>query len=312
MSFDFSSFGIVAGSGDLPLLVVQNFVNYVESCLKTITYPSNLCPKISIAQLCPNPSLEQWMLAYDHASVSMSHRMFSWASIGEIVSFFSHHGIRDIILAGGVKRPSLKELATLSISMDSLSKKWFQHLAKTLLMGDNNLLEQVRLLIEQEGLFLHCARSFLPHHPLVLGNLTQIAPTPKEKMDIAKGIGLLETLSPFDIGQAVIIEEGLVLGIEAAEGTAHLIERCGDWKIKREAMAQHCGDKNGILIKGRKKNQLEKIDLPTIGPDTIAQLASNHFAGVAFDYRGQILYLEETLQLANEKGLFVFIYGEDH
>jgi DUF1009 family protein len=310
-SFNFFSIGVVAGDGDLPLLVLQRFIQYIDSCLSNISYPSSFSPSICIVQLCPNSNLEQWIKTYNYPIISIHHKTCSWAAIGEMMSFFSAHFIKNIVLAGGVKRPSLKELAILSVSMDFLSKKWFQHLAKAFLTGDNNLLDQVRLLIEQEGFFLHSARSFLPHHPLPLGYLTKISPTEKEKKDIIKGIDIIETLSPLDIGQAVIIEDGLVLGIEAVEGTAHLIERCGHWKEKRESILNNPRVKNGVLIKGCKKNQLEKIDLPTMGPDTIMQLAFNHFAGVAFDYRGQILYLEKTLSLANEQGLFIFIYDAD-
>jgi DUF1009 family protein len=115
--------------------------------------------------------------------------------------------------------------------------------------------------------------------------------------DISFGIKILEHLSILDIGQAVIVERGLVLGIEAIEGTKCLIERILNFKRTSDA---------GVLIKMMKKNQSTKIDLPTIGIETIEQCYQSGLSGIAFDHYGtQVIDPQKVIDLANERNIFL-------
>ena len=104
-------------------------------------------------------------------------------------------------------------------------------------------------------------------------------------------------IGEMDIGQAVIVENGYVLGMEAAEGTDALIERCG--KLKREQGI-------GVLVKGKKPAQEDRVDMPSIGPRTIDKLHEAGFAGVAIEAgAGLIIQKEKLLAKADKYGIFV-------
>ena len=117
--------------------------------------------------------------------------------------------------------------------------------------------------------------------------------------DIERGIKLLKEVSKLDIGQALIIQNGLILGVEAAEGTNDLIKRCGIIRQKN--------DSEPILVKICKPNQDKRIDLPCIGDKTIEYMHDYGIKGIALE-SGLCLLLnkEQTLELANKYGIFIY------
>jgi DUF1009 family protein len=101
----------------------------------------------------------------------------------------------------------------------------------------------------------------------------------------------------FDVGQGVIVKNGLVLGIEAAEGTDALIERCA--AVKGEG-------KGGVLVKTRKPIQENRVDLPTIGEQTIELIHRAGFCGIAVEARHSLIVnRREVIRMADALGLFV-------
>ena len=118
-----------------------------------------------------------------------------------------------------------------------------------------------------------------------------------ELRDIGRGIEILSVLSPVDVGQAIVVQEGLVLGIEAIEGTDALIERTSS--LRRPGLG-------GVLVKMAKHQQERRVDLPTIGLDTIRNATKAGLRGIAIEVgRTLLLDREETLKLAEENGLFI-------
>ena len=307
-----TSIGIIAGSGDLPILILQQFLIQAnikkkinEEVLTDKASPTKMItrPIIAIAQIAPNPALEKFLI--HSKDVVISHAHFSWGSVGKMIDYFNQLHLHDLVLAGGLKRPSIREL--MNLKLDTLSKIWLKRLGKSLLQGDNHLLEQVHQLIHEEGFRLYSSKDFLNQQPKKSGVLTYLHPTIADYHSIKRGQEVLKALSPLDIGQAVVVARDIVLAIEAAEGTAGLILRCCDLNTNTSE-----GDNGpyGVLIKGCKINQSMISDLPTIGPDTIKQLASSQLRGIAFDLHGQILHQEETIELANNFGIFITLY--DH
>ncbi len=102
-------------------------------------------------------------------------------------------------------------------------------------------------------------------------------PSQSQLQDIEKGKSVLMGLSQFDIGQALVIEQGLVLGIEAIEGTDALIQRCALLK-RNDGLAT-----SPLLIKMSKLRQDKNLDLPTIGLHTIKELARLGYGGLAIE-----------------------------
>ena len=104
-------------------------------------------------------------------------------------------------------------------------------------------------------------------------------------------------MSAADVGQAVVVQQGLVLGVEAIEGTDALVERCGG--LRRE------GD-GGTLIKMSKRGQEARADMPTIGPETVRVAKASGLRGIAVE-AGATLIIDraETIELADSHGLFL-------
>ena len=86
-----------------------------------------------------------------------------------------------------------------------------------------------------------------------------------------KALSIFKSFGEIDVGQSMIIQNQIVLGLEAAEGTDNLMIRCKDYKKS--------GDK-GILVKFSKYNQSNILDIPTIGTKTLELLIENDYEGV--------------------------------
>jgi len=128
--------------------------------------------------------------------------------------------------------------------------------------------------------------------------LPRTAPDDAAEFDIARGKAVLEALSPADVGQAVAVQEGLVLAVEAVEGTDAMIVRAG--ALKRD------NAEGPVLVKMRKRGQERRADLPTIGPDTVTGAAASGFRGIAVEAGATLLIdREAAVAAANDAGLFI-------
>ena len=109
---------------------------------------------------------------------------------------------------------------------------------------------------------------------------------------------MLKIISPADVGQSIICQNGLVLGVEGVEGTDRLIKRCAEF-IRDDK----CG---AVLIKMQKEGQSKKVDMPTIGIQTIVSAHAAGLAGIAFDSSGCLLVERDNIiNKADELGLFL-------
>jgi DUF1009 family protein len=256
---------VIAGGGDLPLRIITK--------------------------------LDELKRKYVVASIEgfgpLGYEQFKIGYIGQILEFIKLSNAKDIIFCGNVKRPGI-----LSLDLDRVGKKWLKQLGIKIFLGDGALLKGIRKLLEKEGLNIISPQSVLSSLITPSGLLTDISPSEIDLKDIARGIFVLNAMSKADIGQAVIVQEGIVLGIEAAEGTQHLIKRCLDLKLTSA--------KGGVLVKTSKVNQDHDIDLPTIGESTILEAEYSKLSGIAVGFgKSQIIDYEETIKLANKKGIFI-------
>ena len=128
-------------------------------------------------------------------------------------------------------------------------------------------------------------------------DLTRRLPTKEANLNLSKGLNVFKNYGNLDIGQSLIVQNEIVLGLEAAEGTDQLIIRCNDLKKN--------GDK-GVLIKASKYNQSNILDIPTIGTKTVELLIENDYEGVFIEKQNcLIIDKDDTINLANSKNLFI-------
>lgn len=225
-----------------------------------------------------------------------------WARLGGIHAALKElrkRNIKDLVLIGSVRRPSLSELRP--------DIKTATFLAKTGLktLGDNHLLGLLRKMLEEEGFHIHGVHKFAGDLLAPPGVLGHYGPGKTDNEDIKRGVAVLKALGKVDVGQAAIVQEGIVLGVEAAEGTDRLIKRCAPLQRK---------GRKPVLVKMCKPGQDRDLDLPTIGPDTLRHAAKHGLGGLAVHAGASLLYEPEKLAaLADRHKIFVIaINPEDY
>lgn len=222
---------------------------------------------------------------------NLPHIWLHFGEAGKALRYFKENHIQEIVMAGAISRPTMSE-----IRPDWEGVKWLAKIGSKAL-GDDNLLKLIIGMIEEKGYKILGPDDILADLLAPTGILTSIEPDEQAWRDIGRGVEILVALSPVDVGQAVVIQEGLILGIEAIEGTDALIERAG---------ALHRPGLGGVLIKTAKHHQENRADLPTIGLETIHKVLTAGLRGIAIE-AGRTLFLnrEESLKFAQEKGLFI-------
>ena len=260
--------GIIAGSGALFSLVLNQALNQQLQPI-VVSFKDN-----------PLDNIEG------------HHLQTTLGKIGEILRFFQQHNVKRLIFAGRITRPSFA-----SLSFDTVGLKWMQKLSTKAFGGDDTLLKGITELLAKEGFQIISPREFLPNLVLKPGVYTNAQPNSVNENDIIRGQLVLSTLSNADVGQACVAQEGLILGVEAIEGTQYLIERCVN--LKRHP-------NGGVLVKIAKQNQSTLVDLPTIGTDTIIAMHKCKLNGIAISAdTTQVLDFNNVIELCNKYNLFL-------
>lgn len=261
--------GIVAGSGKLP-----------EKLLHA----------------CDHRGIEAFIVALegqaDPSLVQGRNHMWSRiGALGQILKTLKAHEIQDLVLIGALRRPSVMEL------MPDLKAAEFFAKIGIRAMGDNNLLSHLRELLEREGFSLHGIHQFADELLARPGVIGKHKPGKADWPDIRRGLEISQNLGSLDVGQSVIVQEGIVLGVEAAEGTDELMRRCKHL---------HRKGRPGILIKTCKPQQDRDLDLPAIGPQTVILAAECNLGGVVI-HAGHTLIIDEdeVMDLAGRHKIFV-------
>lgn len=222
---------------------------------------------------------------------NVAHLPLHFGEVGKALKYMDGNHIQEIVMAGALSRPALSE-----IRPDWEGVKWLTKIGKKAL-GDDNLLKLVIKMLEEEGYKIIGPDSILAELLAPEGVLTSLKPDAQALQDIQRGLEVLSALDQADVGQAVVIQEGLVLGVEAIEGTDALLERAGT--LKRPGQG-------GVLVKRAKRQQEKRVDLPTIGLETIHKASRAGLRGIAIE-AGRTLMIgkDDVLNHAQEKGLFV-------
>ncbi len=221
----------------------------------------------------------------------VDHVWLRLGAAGQIIDHLKRANIRELVMAGGIKRPSLS-----SLRPDWRAARLFARIGLRAL-GDDGLLRAVIRELEDEGFTLIPLNAVLPRSFAPEGQFGSHPIDVQARADIDHGLMILSRISALDIGQAVVIQQGLVLGVEAIEGTDQLIDRSAD--LRRPGPAP-------ILVKTRKIAQDQRADLPTIGPRTIERAARAGLRGIAIECGGTlILDYDTVVARADHYGLFL-------
>ena len=212
-------------------------------------------------------------------------------SIKKIIGSLKKNNINNIILAGSISRPSIKDIG---FDLETIK------LAKQLLLekkGDDSLLNSIKKYLESKGFSFFNWTKYCPELFSTEKYLTDIKPSKNALNNLLKANSIYHQFRKIDVGQSMIIQNQLVLGLEAIEGTDKLIKRCNLYKRK--------GDK-GIVLKFSKKDQSNLIDIPLIGLETIKNIKKYNYEGIFLEKnKCLIINKDKVINYANKNKIFI-------
>ena len=218
--------------------------------------------------------------------------------LGRLLEEFRRREVTDLVLIGGLPRPSFAALRP-----EASTLRYLPHFARAFRGGDDHLLRGVVSFFEGQGFTVHGPAEIAPEMTAPMGPLGRRTASPDQKALIARGFELLAALSPFDVGQAAILADHRIIAIEAAEGTDGMIRRVGEM-IASGRLRIAKGD--GVLVKAPKHGQDLRVDMPAIGPETLRNMAAAGLAGIGLRAGRVLIGNAGALgQLADQSGLFV-------
>jgi len=261
--------GMIAGSGMMPVEIIKH-------CNET-------GKEIYVIGLDPFANEEQLKDA--------PHSFAKIGEVGKMLKAFKSNNVYNIVLAGGIKRPSFKELIPDWEGMKMVGKLAMKK------MSDDNMFRAVIDEIEKLGFKIVGIEEVVPDMLFFEGLYGKVKPSKEDMDDIERGITVAKALGAVDVGQAVVVQEGMVLAVEAIEGTDMMLSRANT--VRKEG-------KNPVMVKVLKPGQDMRVDLPAIGLQTIELLKKYRIKGIAVEAGGILLIEREAvIKMADEAGIFI-------
>lgn len=268
--------GVIAGGGELP-------VRIAEHCAATGA-PYYVARILGVS---------------DPILASHAGGDFGLGEMGARFRALRDAGCDAVTFVGIVKRPNFK-----SLKLDARAALMMPRVLAAARNGDDALLRVLGDEHEREGFRLVGADEVLAALLAPAGPLGAITPSDEHALDIQKAASVAAALGSWDVGQGCIVCDGLVLALEAQEGTDAMLARVAGLPAEIRGGP---GSPRGVLLKRPKPIQDRRIDLPTIGPATLEGVARAGLAGIAVEAGGALVMQRESLVAkADALGLFVF------
>jgi UDP-2,3-diacylglucosamine hydrolase len=271
-----SPIGLIAAGGVLPFAVADSLI--ARGISPVFFALRGVCDPVRVARF--------------------RHHWISIGQLGRLANLLRAENCRDLVFIGALVRPALSE-----IRLDWKTLRAMASVLKAFRGGDDHLLSSVGRILEKDGFRMVGIKDVAPDLLMPSGCLTRAVPNDEANADIAKGREVLRALSPFDIGQATIVIDGHVLGVEDIEGTDGLLARVSRLRAEGRIRAK-AG--RGVLVKAPKSGQDLRFDLPTLGARTIEGASAAQLAGIAV-IAGNTLVAEPQamVEAADKAGVFV-------
>ena len=261
--------GIISGGGELPINIGKSLLkkNY-QICFFYIKGYSD----------------EAKYDNYENVEITID-------SFSKILNLLKEKNIDQIVMAGSIIRPSLNEINfdfnTLGLIKDFILEP----------KGDDHLLRSIAKFFKNKGYPLFNWKELCNDLFASEDNLTTLKPSNYANKNKEKALNIFKKIGEADIGQSLVVQNQLVIGIECFEGTDELIKRCDNYKKS--------GDKK-ILIKLSKYNQHNTLDVPTIGIQTLKNLKKYNYEGLFIEKNNCIiLEKDKSIDFCNNNNLFL-------
>ena len=274
--------GLIAGGGDLPLIIASG----AEAAGQEVFV-------LGVKGFVEEQVLE-----------GREHLVMSIGETGGQIKALKRANVDQICFAGIVKRPDFK-----SLKLDAKGLSILPKVIAAAAKGDDSLLRCILSVFEKEGFTVVGAEGVLESLVANEGPLTDAMPTDEEYSDLQKAAYIASEVGRLDIGQGAICCRGLILAVEAQEGTDEMLKRCA---ALPEQLRGTSKKRSGVLVKRPKPQQERRIDLPTIGVATVKQAASAGLAGIGVEAGAAlILNQDEVKAEAARAGLWIYAFSSE-
>ena len=272
-----STLGIIAGLGDLPVSVAKAALSEGRD--------------IFVIRLA---GFEEPKLADYPGEVA------GLGQLGKQINLLKAAGCEEIVFAGLVKRPNFK-----SLKLDFVGARLLPKVIAAARQGDDALLRVVSGAYEAAGFRMIGADDVSQSMLAGAGLLCGESPDDAAMSDLKKAASIANTMGLLDVGQGAIVCDGLVLCVEAQEGTDAMIERCAALEVNLRGSESH---PRGVLVKRPKPMQERRIDLPTVGVATVERARRAGLVGIGLETGGALL-VDRDAVFARAEALGLFIFG---
>lgn len=270
-----TTFGIIAGGGELPIAIAE-----------------------SAAQGGKNVFIVALKGIADEGVAGFPHEWVSLGETGRTLSLLKQHGCGEILLVGKVSRPKWSDL-----KLDAKAVMTLPKVISAARRGDDALLRSLVNLFEHEGFRVVSVAEAAPALVAQARTYSCAAPSSEDMEDVHLGAQVVRALGRFDVGQAAVVCDGLVLAVEAAEGTDAMISRIAHLS---EHIRGTAAKRRGVVVKARKPTQDGRTDLPVIGRQTVENAAAAGLRGLAVEAGTALIVNQRTVaESADRLGLFV-------
>ena len=268
--------GVIAGQGDHPLKLSE-----------------------ALVQLGYEPFVVLVLGQADADYSNFESAEFPVGQVGKIISTLKAHGCDRLVMAGKVTRPTMSQFKPDATAIKLLGSLFVS--------GDNAILEALKRHLQKQGLLVEDADRYLPRSSLPNGYIYGTQPNETVKKDIHIGVQALAKMDGFDIGQGLVIQQGRILSVEAAEGTDALLARTEAYVDPNMSPA--------VFVKMSKLSQDKLQDAPSFGLKTIREMAASgiFYAALEAEQCRSLERLSEIETEAEQLGVTIIsVRYEDH
>jgi len=259
--------GLISGGRQFPVLVARG-IKAAGHCLVVAGFTGHTNPEVY-------PLADVW-------------RELKLGQLGKLVDFFKENKVEEALMAGAIHKPGVMDIR----HFDARAVKLLFSLKGK---GDDAILRAFTQLLEGEGIRVVPPQAFAPGLLTPPGVLTRRAPDEREAADLCAGARLARELGRLDIGQCVVLREGIVAAVEALEGTDAAINR-----------GCELGGPGCVVVKVLKPGQEERADLPSVGLDTVRLMARGQATCLGVEAHKSLFFdLEATVACADKAGIAI-------
>lgn len=264
--------GLLAGQGDLPFAVIEGALKEgYEVCVASLEFAGEF---------------------------KVESQQFGLGDFGKITKYFKKNKVSHVCFAGDVTRPNFKKLRP---DFKTLTK--LPGALKAAKEGDDALLRYVVNTFEKEGFSIVSPQELCQNLLMPVGHIGEVELSKSHRDDAEKAMKTALEIGKLDIGQGAVVCRGLVLAVEAQEGTDAMLSRVASLSVEIRGTDKV---RAGVLAKMVKPGQETRVDLPTIGPETIRRAAEAGLAGIIVESGSAFVIRKgEVITAADAAGMFV-------